>query len=1138
MPIDPDTHISPGPGKQHREDMERAQRNLPRRDREPASPQRGQPNPAGGLSAKMLREVTNRLPLSAEMNNFVDWMNRQGIDAGATGAIGPKSLFMFIIGWCKSRQHGLTSFVTLQFAGTFEESIAQAIRSLEPYQSSPSVSGYPYVTTATEMVLLEAQALVASLKREEIEVHHVFASLLIAASKSSASDGFLGLSQGRVVALSKTLLLHFKEKGYGEAWDYWNRAFQVPSSDEADEKIESVTESPPPPRKLKEEELTELRQFFGDEKIKLSYAVTDAITNASEACAGFAEAEGTCIVGSGILFLGFLEVVARDRGKEWESRSLPVALVRDLDFGTSKLNSGKARYFKIQEGFDNDGGETGLVWGRTFWEIFTTALEIQKKCSPPKEKDDKWVSARHLVAALLKLDAEGGTSSKELQNVGFEPHLVAKTLREHLTNYSSRDSAPEWEKFFNGLPEAARPQKTSTPETGRRLNAGREAKREELCLDIEAYSRAIADTFSAAAEEDDFVFALYAPWGRGKSTLIKEVARILGGDEEIEVIFGKDSSSVNLPAEDESSKVISSGEAAQPKKKQSEPGRGYKPIFFSAWKYPTRPEVWVHLYQKVAAAAQEGGLLQKYRIGFRMGLLQHGWLPLIGGLSLLAVSRLYFEATNWLLDGLGVMGLVIIGSFLWNAGKFGKHVAHTYLATPDHAEKLGLQAVIGRDLKDLLSVWTNPKNLSATGRPSVNRLRAIAFSEWSKARACLLLCVGLAWLTVGLVFWKLYHHLDSVERAKSLSSVSSTNAPSVKMEVNLEWKDSKLHWAGTPEISGSDKENERGSNWSKLVVFEGILGFLGFGISFLMLALARAPKQHDRVFLVVDDLDRCEPDQMTAVIESLRLFLDEPEMSRRLQVAMLLDRTIFGRALIEKGLRCHALRAKATGPEHNKFFREQEEKLFVATLELPQLDHDGVKDVFKAIVRREVQHQHHEQRRQVDADIERQRGNISRPVGMDDMAGAEQSASDDKELDADRETRRAEVDAKEKAELDRLRVVREATQEKVNAKSDPDIAFTDDEIALLQQVVSKLPADELTPRALRAFVLRYQLVRLILKQLGRWPGASLVLNGLVDRFFPGALHLREPVPPTVRAAVDLVAGRDGDVFQVEQDVEK
>src|ERR1043166_716733 len=216
---------------------------------------------------------------------------------------------------------------------------------------------------------------------------------------------------------------------------------------------------------------------------------------------------------------------------------------------------------------------------------------------------DPYIGTRHLFLAFL--DAPDGGVPGEFvirPTDGMALSKIIAAFADSVTNklwvkqYDTKANWPEeLDRLRNLLPFAdgeTTNQETAVPtsidgtiktnsKTGTLFSARREAGSDELCLDIKAYSTAIADTFTAAATENDFVFALYAPWGRGKSTLIKETAKILGGDEATK-----------------------------------QPGRRYKSIFFSAWKYPTRPEVWVHLHQKIAAVAKQEGLLQKLRISF------------------------------------------------------------------------------------------------------------------------------------------------------------------------------------------------------------------------------------------------------------------------------------------------------------------------------------------------------------------------------------------------------------------------------------------------------------------------------------------------------------------------------------------
>jgi hypothetical protein len=487
---------------------------------------------------------------------------------------------------------------------------------------------------------------------------------------------------------------------------------------------QSASSSERSPSQSNTEELR-LAQFLEREQLRLSYAVTASVSIALQHAVVFGKTNDTSFLGVGNLFIAFMKVASSDRGKQYEFSSLPCALVEQLDWSEARFGDSTARYDEIQKAFENEDHETGLIWRSTFTEVLTKARQIRERCT----RSNTWLAARHLVAAMLQLNQAGGAAEHELQNVGFDTRLVLKALHEHLEYYRQEDDAQAWRNFLERFAEYEQISKTSPHKSGTRMSARREAQDDELCLDIDAYSQAIADTFNAAAVEGDFVFALYGPWGRGKSTLIKRVASILGGD----------------------------------KNRVGMPGRGYKPIFFSAWKYPTRPEVWIFLYQKIAAAAQEAGFWQRLRIGFRVGLLKNGWWPLIAGFALLAASRLQFEFAHWLFNGLGAVGLLIVGSFVWSASTTGRRVAHSYFSTPDHGEKLGLQAVIGRDLKNLLHVWITPK-----GSPNAEdekKTESLDFAKWP-ARWRMACVVLLAWVGLGLVGWKLHHYAPQ-PRAKS-----------------------------------------------------------------------------------------------------------------------------------------------------------------------------------------------------------------------------------------------------------------------------------------------------------------------------------------------------------------------------------
>jgi KAP family P-loop domain len=1069
-----------------------------------------------------LWEVTNRLPLSASTHQFVEWLNRQGLDRNATEAIGPQALLLFLAAWCKTYPDRLTPLINEHFSATGRELVSQALASLV---AEPSVSAFPYITSETREVLQEAQELVKQLHRGEINPHHIFAALLIRAAKSGNPDRFLAFPRiGFAEELQRSFLDHVRDAGYGEAWDNWEEAFGMPRG---------VREYQP--RNLTTDETAEIKAVLGPLKVKLTYAVEDAITLAAMDTVGFADKNRIGFFGIGNLFLGFLEVAWRDERKDYASMSLPIALRDALHFSEADLRGTKAAYRERQTGPEREKRKTGIIWLPTFLKVLRTAIEIQQTCSP--NPNDSWIAARHLIAAMLQVHAKGKDARLELDQIGFYPLPIAKSLYEHLKHYAKKDDSIAWSKFFDNLPSDYQPAEKSSLRAGKKMNVRREATGDELCLNIHAYAQAIADTFTSAAREDDFVFALYAPWGRGKSTMINEVSKILGGDT---------------------------------KTKRS--GRGYRTIFFSAWKYPTRPEIWVHLYQTLAEAAQEGGFWQHARISFRVGLLKHGWWPLFIGFGLLAISRIYLEIGEWFFNGLGFIGVLILASFFWNASKLGKQVAHSYFSMPDHATKLGLQAIIGQDLKDLLNVWTNPpRHASEEPSPSeakaTEKARAYDFSWWrGKGLWSFVAVVLLIWITLLFVFLKVHTHVPTQKQAKTaipitltpvhisevkensmtpvelnwsaestgtvlpvgskrspiiadekfndVGFINSTSGP-VKVSMDLEWNGRRIHLSGSRDVSkttsfsGDEPANSSSSwGWLKSPWFwmQFFLAALAGSTLDLARRLAQAPDQCQRILLVVDDLDRCEPDQMLAVIESLRLFLDESAMSRRMQVAMLLDRNIFQRAMVKRGKRCGTL-ANADPASISKFFREQEEKLFIASLQLAPISTDELQELAGKIVDAEYQEQL--RLKPASEEMEKKTGApATRELAKDEESSSEAESDNTKAL-GQSEPNQSDF-KKENA----------GPQEEDLA----DVTFHNDERPLLKEILAKLNPEEITPRGLRAFTLRYQLIRLVLHQLNRKPDPFEVMSGLAHHLYPTPGQPEPQLSPMVKTVIEMVAG--------------
>ena len=109
--------------------------------------------------------------------------------------------------------------------------------------------------------------------------------------------------------------------------------------------------------------------------------------------------------------------------------------------------------------------------------------------------------------------------------------------------------------------------------TGRGLPTRWKATLGEECLNIDKYAKVIAALFRAVSETEQLCFGLFGHWGRGKTTMAKKVAA-----------------------------ELESG--------------GYQSITFSAWKYRTNPELWIHLYETVVKAAGHSNWFLPIRASF------------------------------------------------------------------------------------------------------------------------------------------------------------------------------------------------------------------------------------------------------------------------------------------------------------------------------------------------------------------------------------------------------------------------------------------------------------------------------------------------------------------------------------------
>ncbi len=688
---------------------------------------------------------------------------------------------------------------------------------------------------------------------------------------------------------------------------------------------------------------------------------------------------------------------------------------------------------------------------------------------------------------------------------------------------------------------------------------------------------------------------------------------------------------------------------------------------------------------------------------------------------MLAFTRLPLAAwAHDLLTAVGWVGVVLITTFTLRATKLAKLVTHHYFSPPEHGDKLGLQAVIGRDLQRLLNIWIEPKLAQPDSLPKVPSWYAAAFFAlmaailgsiftlifsdtvrhvifdflaqfWSplvtglaagliaglsiylyrpKATAATAatgakkkessfrkISVRLGMFVLGPVFgllpWTVVcFFVGPHVPAGSVSLLTAAAAATVlvligylarpdlaapeeddlhpidfrwfqpgcwalsfvvvitlaslggmayeiddahenaakkyaqqrwqaQQENELRQKDQRwlallpasllperlLHLVSAP-ATVSALEPPPGSPLFTYIVI-GIIG--GFVLVFPFV-VARQPRRHPRLFLVVDDLDRCEPEQMLAVIQSLRLFLDDPRMCRRLQMAMLMDRRFLEIA--------HARDAEKSGTtpksayERRRYQRMQREKLFLCEFEMPPLTVPEVDDLLATLLAEPEQAVAPRGGQAAQSAEAQSAAQAAVDVIAHDLFGAQaildaaiaraerkslrhskllESADFNPPADADPKTVISALEAatkaynealaEDRADLDAGEPAISASMAKAKAwiaaiDSEPpapasfvppnaDVVLAPEEQHQLRKVISRLPAGRLTPRTIAMIKVRFQFIRLLLRSRGLYePNVGNVLPGvaarLVQSHLPEGLRRAIKLDPEIQAIVEHV----------------
>jgi hypothetical protein len=251
----------------------------------------------------------------------------------------------------------------------------------------------------------------------------------------------------------------------------------------------------------------------------------------------------------------------------------------------------------------------------------------------------------------------------------------------------------------------------------------------------------------------------------------------------------------------------------------------------------------------------------------------------------------------------------------------------------------------------------------------------------------------------------------------------------------------------------------------------------------------------------VDDLDRCRLDHLLTVMESIKLLLEDDEISRRVQVVMLIEEDVLKHATWEKYkplAEAEAKKAVGTNYDGKRIVRESFEKLFTAHLRLGSLKPQDVADILFNFGGKNERVEQSVTRSLSDT----ARDEPSRKAPLNSVVSKSLDGDDD-----DAQGRQSHDPDPNETGSDRRRTeqVGSTMQNQYDADSTMSLHEKQVVLAAVVQVYGKRQS-ELGPRALRAIMFRYQLARLLLEELGEktWSPAVLAIM-IVKRHSEGKI---------------------------------
>ncbi|MDE4139992.1 P-loop NTPase fold protein [Phaeobacter gallaeciensis] len=382
--------------------------------------------------------------------------------------------------------------------------------------------------------------------------------------------------------------------------------------------------------------------------------------------------------------------------------------------------------------------------------------------------------------------------------------------------------------------------------TGSGLFVRREAQ--DQILNRERLALGLAHLLKSASGE--FTFALLGSWGSGKTTLAASVSKYL------------------LDPERYSAGVKRAFGVTEAEQKR------YSVVEFNAWKYQKKPELWVYLYESFLAEFLSTSFVYRNLRVVRAGLQKNGLASTLFSLLILAFSAFplmwmskLLPYANAVFGVSGLVGLALL-AHRWHASL--RKLYDSYGVVSSHSKHLGMQAVIGKDLRAIVK----------------SQVKGTQFTRREK------LIVGGVILLVGIAWVICAFQIDAIG--------------------------------------------------SKIPVFTALVIWVSVGSLFLS-AMVFNGDRVDRILLIVDDLDRCHADEILDLIDGVKLLVDDGEIGEFVQVMTLADSEIL-RSAIETRFNFNSNEVSAAS-ENTSRVVEHIQKVFLCHLRLPSISDIDVMDL-------------------------------------------------------------------------------------------------------------------------------------------------------------------------------------------------